>query len=515
MQNFYKWLTGALAVAVLAVAMPVRAADASQSEIESLRKEMDALRKQINSNATPKEIKGGGTVDKAVAAKYGPNNAVTTKAGKLSISGLLQVWYYSIENDQTGLFESVDNDLRDTNDFADNDSFRIRRSEIKFTVDIHENIQAVVMIDPAREATSFPNVSDNKSHSGVFKRRNQVAVEVGGGDTGQSTNVQTGAGGVPRLLQDAYILYHGVVPHHDFQIGQYKPYFGEEGIRSSGALDFVERSYLGQIGDARDIGATILGKWWDERFQYQLGIFNAPGNYWGSGGQQQNRSDDNDEKDIYGRLFVRPVWKQETWGSLELGYSFRFGTKGEEANADPVGDPVNGLNRNETSALSHNAWMSYMAGGPVKGLWLRSEYLFVRDRHAPSSVVDTINDPGTRYTNNGTFSGDGFYVALGYKIGDSTFKDCAPSWLKGFEFAARFDRFENVHVNSATGETTNSHTRTFHTDVYTAGINYYIKGNNAKIQLNYNIVDNPDSDSYFFKDNIDNNSLVVNFQVSF
>ena len=128
----------------------------------------------------------------------------------------------------------------------------MRRTELKFTMDIHENVTAVVMIDPAREAVSFPNITDNQ---GLFKRRNNIAPEFDAandppGSTTAVSNVQTGAGAVPRLLQDAYINYHGVIPHHDFTIGQFKPFLGEEGIRSSSQLDFVERSFLGQIGVA-------------------------------------------------------------------------------------------------------------------------------------------------------------------------------------------------------------------------------------------------------------------------
>jgi phosphate-selective porin len=496
-----------LAALTLASASVVNAADATNAEIEALKKDLESLRKQLNS-ANAKV--GGSSVDKAVSAKYGPNNAVTTKAGKLNISGLIQVWYTSIANEQGGLFDDPNGTgVRDTNDFVDNDSFRIRRTEIKFTVDIHENIQGVVMIDPAREATSFPNITGNQ---GVFKRRNSIAPELSGDLTGSTTAgaaIQSGSGAVPRLLQDAYILYHGVVPHHDFQIGQFKPYFGEEGIRSSTNLDFVERSMIGQIGDARDLGVTVLGKWWDDRFQYQFGVFNGAGTYF-STGAAQNRSDDNDEKDFYARAFVRPVWKQETWGSLELGYSFSYGVKGEESNADPVNNPVNGLNRNEGSAFRHAAWLSYAPGSVVRGLWLKGEYSYIKDRNAPSQVSDLLNDDVQTAGNR--FGVSGWYAAMGYHIGNSRFADSAPGWLKNWEFAGRYEQFDNVHVASASNPQGN--TRTFTTRVWTAGINYYIKGNNAKIQLNYNLVDDPESDSYGFN-TVDNNSLVVNFQVSF
>ena len=76
----------------------------------------------------------------------------------------------------------------------------------------------------------------------------------------------------------------------------------------------------------------------------------------------------------------------------------------------------------------------------------------------------------------------------------------------------------------------NAHTDVFATDVWTAGINYYIKGNNAKIQLNYNMVDSPDAGATVTRGfpgavgtatgprrnfrGVDNNSLIVNFQVA-
>ena len=192
-------------------------AEISQAEWEAVKRELAEV-KRTNADLQSKVAPVKSKVDKALDTKYGPNANVSTKNGKLTISGLVQVWYYSIENDSEGLFQDITvNDITDTNETQDNDSFRIRRTELKFTMDIHENITAVVMFDPSREATSFPAFNSNP---GTSKR-----------GLGSATAVQTGAGAVPRLLQDAFINYHGVVPHHDFTIGQYKPFYGEEGIR--------------------------------------------------------------------------------------------------------------------------------------------------------------------------------------------------------------------------------------------------------------------------------------------
>src|SRR5262249_8750286 len=152
----------------------------------------------------------------------------TTKAGKLTVSGLLQCWYYHIQDDSFGLFGDLTPGVTgggDTNQTRDNDSFRIRRAEFKFSFDLDPHLTGVIMVDPAREAISFPTLTSNLGLA-LRGRTNETSAAV--------TNVQSGAGGAARLLKDAYINYHGYVPHHDFQIGQYKPPVGEEGIRNAG-----------------------------------------------------------------------------------------------------------------------------------------------------------------------------------------------------------------------------------------------------------------------------------------
>lgn len=507
------------------------AADASQAEIDQLRKEIDQLRKQLqgSSAAMPKS-----SVESVMTTKYGPNATATTKSGKLTIGGLLQVWFYGFRQDNSALFDGANGGaVFDTNAASDSDSFRIRRAELLFTMDIHENVKAVVRIDPAAEATSFPSFPDNQGNNGVnnlFKTAPNVSPEFdaangpGLGSTQMVSAVQTGAGTVPRLLEDAYINYHGVVPHHDFQVGQFVPRVGEEGPRSNADLDFAERSMIGQLAYNYDMGVVMHGTWWDDRVQYWLGGFDSAGGFFYN---NENRADTNSDKDGLASLMVRPVWKNETWGSLELGYSFEGGKHGSDAaNRDTINDPINGVNIASNWAQHHAAWASYKPGGPVRGLWLRGEWQFVRDRALAGQVADLTGSGGTDYVGGtgvgGTaqsggkpFSIQGFYTAMGYKLSDSCFADSAPSWLKPWEFAFRYEELQNVWVADPNNPVD---TDVFKTRVYTAGINYYIKGNYAKIQANYNwVIDPHDSkveDELGFH-RVRNDSFVINFQVAF
>jgi hypothetical protein len=291
-------------------------------------------------------------------------------------------------------------------------------------------------------------------------------------------------------------------------------------------LDFVERSVIGN-SFAREMGVTAHGSWWDNaggncycgaadngRFQYWLSIFNGSGNYHQTSGFSLNRSDDNDEKDFLATVLVRPLWKNKIWGSLELAWSTVLGIHGESGGNDPIATPVNGLNRPQTNAYRHESWVHYRPGGPARGLWLKSEAQWIKDRNGPISVVDlTGNDPlGIGFQTNGNaFVRKGFYISAGYNMGQSVFaKRCGP--LNNFEFTFRHEQFETVFTaDPANPSRTNAHL----TKVTTTGINYYIRGHDAKIQANYNIVDNPDGSAATPFHNLRNDSFVINYQVAF
>src|SRR6185295_17169797 len=191
---------------------------------------------------------------------------------------------------------------------------------MRFKFDINECISSFIMIDNAREAEGFPQMP---SSLGNVKKQNFVSPEfntangpAGAVNTAFIAASQNGAfkAGPPSLLQDAFINYHGAIPHHDITVGQFRARNGEEGSRDSGLLDFAERSMVGFQGENRDLGISLHGSFWrkdctdrDGRFQYWLGVFDAAGTYF-EPGKNQNRPESNDFKDINAALMVRPLW---------------------------------------------------------------------------------------------------------------------------------------------------------------------------------------------------------------
>jgi hypothetical protein len=320
-------------------------------------------------------------------------------------------------------------------------------------------------------------------------------------------------------LTDAYVRLHGLIPHHEAKIGQYLPRVGFEGALSAGALDFVERSMIGQFtGAVRDVGVEVHGTWMDDRLQYWLGAYNSPNDFLST--TNHNCADTNDYKSFLATLQVRPVWKDETWGSLELGGTAQFNTSGESGDTSGGTD---GLNREETDNIRYYGWASYAPGGPVRGWWLKSEYAWIRARMRSGMWVwndaqqTYIMSTSANQANPRAFDTNGWYVSTGYKLSDSIWKDELPSWLRPAEFTFRYETFGNIQVADLARP--NERHDVWKTSIYTAGLNYYIKGHNAKVQINYNWVCEPDEDhdggpTPRLIREVNNDNLVVNFQVS-
>jgi hypothetical protein len=124
--------------------------------------------------------------------------------GELKLSGLIQGWY-----------------LADDTEGANN-TFRIRRVEIKLSGKITPNWGFEVMIDPSK-SQDFATGKDSK------------------------------------ILQDAAISFIGL-KGHEIALGQKKITFTDEGVRSSSELDFAERAQIIRaVSDRREAGLFYKG----------------------------------------------------------------------------------------------------------------------------------------------------------------------------------------------------------------------------------------------------------------
>ncbi len=131
-------------------------------------------------------------------------------------------------------------------------------------------------------------------------------------------------GGGQTTLQDAYVDVR-LAPAARVRVGKFKAPVGLERLQSGSTLLFVERGLPTAVAPNRDLGAEIHGELATGIVTYAVAVTN------GSSDGGSVDSDNNDGKDVAGRLFVRPFHR--TNGSLhELGLGLA-GTAGRAAGA--------------------------------------------------------------------------------------------------------------------------------------------------------------------------------------
>jgi phosphate-selective porin OprO/OprP len=122
-------------------------------------------------------------------------------------------------------------------------------------------------------------------------------------------------------VQDAYLDWK-IKPEFAFRVGKFKPPTGLERLFSYSRAPFVEASFVPALQPNRDIGIQVFGDYEKGLVEYQLGYFA------GARDGQNNTTDNNDEKDIYGRLFSHPFSKtgNEWLTGFGVGISASVGT---------------------------------------------------------------------------------------------------------------------------------------------------------------------------------------------
>lgn len=260
--------------------------------------------------------------------------------------------------------------------------------------------------------------------------RDTVTSQTVAGPTGGTVTVRTPAG-VVSTLQDMYITFQSAFA--DVSIGQFKNTVSWEGYASSARLIMPDRQFMANLlGGQRDIGIRI-----DKAFKsamYSFNFFNGAG---------QNTLDTNNQKDVSFRLEIYPIPGLTLAGSTydSIGYRTRAGTK----------DRWEGDLRYES--------------GP---LLFQSEFIHARDVFANDGpAVD----------------GQGFYGAFAYRLGEVG----AGNWKGVIQPVVRvgyYDPNTSANLDPTMVAASNFGGNDERIDIE-AGVNYYLRAYELKLQLGY------------------------------
>jgi phosphate-selective porin OprO and OprP len=240
----------------------------------------------------------------------------------------------------------------------------------------------------------------------------------------------------PHLL-DAFVSYTRFSKWAKLSLGQFKSPFSLEQNTACSGLYTVNRSEaVNQLaGPQRDLGLLISGGHDSLLVQYSLGIMNGTG---------MNVEDDNNNKEIVGRLVFNP------FEGLKIGGSFKYGTI----------NPTD-LAQKQNEIYRFAGEIQYKIGG----LLLQSEYIHGIDQLHSASKLPVYGGCGgivgyeTKAT--GSYAKSGLWAMASYMT----------PW--NLEPVVKFDTYNSDH--GVAGKRTN---------YTTIGMNYYVN-DYSRIQINY------------------------------
>jgi hypothetical protein len=336
---------------------------------------------------------------------------------------------------------------------ASTSTFRLRRLEVSGAGDLIPNaIKYRFMFDLARVRDSVATVSAANATAG-----------------GAPVTAVASAGNSFSPLQDFFVTF--TTDYVDFSLGQFKNTISWEGYQSATKIILPERWFVNAaLSGLRDVGVRLDKTF--KTFMYSLNLFNGAG---------QNQLDTNNQKDFSGRLEIYPIPGLTVAGAVydSIGYRHRLGAK----------DRWEGDLRYES--------------GPFL---FQSEFIHFADQAANGGA--TINSQGG-------------YVVLGYKIGEVGMG----SWKGVLQPVVRFGYWDpNTDINLDPGAmpaqtafnrinvATNAGTIAVNDERfdYEVGLNYYLRGNEMKIQISY---DRQQYDNSSAKSA--NNEVIVATQLSY
>lgn len=252
-----------------------------------------------------------------------------------------------------------------------------------------------------------------------------------------SLSEQTGSRGA---LTDLFLNWNKF-EYANLKAGQYKTHFGWEQIVSDTKLLTIERSLPNdRLTDGRQIGASVTGAVLEKRLSYAIGMFN--------GTSVNNSFNDNDHFMYTARIQGTVLKTDDKKWPVEWNVGLNGLTSKDGGTGGTITKGGLGFTGNNFSG-DRNAWGvdTQVKVGPFD---VQAEY--IRSRFEPDN-----NTPA-----NG-FEADGWYLLGGYFV--------VPKYLQAVVKFEGFDPNKGAAGNSS--------------EVWTFGLNYYIKGDDLKLMANY------------------------------
>jgi phosphate-selective porin OprO/OprP len=212
------------------------------------------------------------------------------------------------------------------------DGFFLRSADRKYVLRITGQIQA--------DYRAFLDGQDTTDIDTFLVRRARLGIEANMFEYYEFrllpdfSNAQAPGTPASTRLQDAYMNVH----YWDaFQVeaGKFKQPFSYEQLIQDRFVPTMERSLIDQLVPARDEGVMVHGqKLFGDRLDYGFSVSN---------GEINGDFDQNDRKDVVGRVVVRPFrgdWAPHSLQYLQLGVSGATGFEQELMNPNPLRTPA-------------------------------------------------------------------------------------------------------------------------------------------------------------------------------
>jgi phosphate-selective porin OprO and OprP len=283
------------------------------------------------------------------------------------------------------------------------------------------------------------------------------------------------------VLMDGYLDVR-FTPKLRFRLGKFKTPFGIERLQSATSLLFVERALANNLVPNRDVGLQAHGELLRGSVGYQVAVLNGVAD----GGSAD--TDNNDSKDLAGRLFLQPWRAQGTSPLRGLGFGVA-GTMGKAAG------PLRGyLSVSAATVFSYEPTVT--ASGDRRRwspqLWffcgpagVLAEY--VRARHDVRKV-EAGQPAATAELTNSAWSVTGSWLLTGEDASygsvepKSSFVPSAGKW-GALQLVARFNRLD-VDEEAFTGGFADPAKSVRRASAWGAGLNW-IWNDNLKYVLDY------------------------------